>query len=228
VQGPYLFLAVSLLVLAVLLALVRLPKITMHAAPTAASGSTLLGHRNLVLGALGIFMYVGAEVSIGSFLINFFGDEKVANLSPAAAANYVSYYWGGAMLGRFIGSAAMRRISPGKAVALNAACAILLIAMAIVGHGRLAMWSLITVGLCNSIMFPAIFSIALHKLGSHTGQASGVLCMCIVGGAIVPFAQGFLADAIGIQASFLVPAACYAYILLFGIKHVEMYRRAAE
>jgi FHS family L-fucose permease-like MFS transporter len=224
VQGPYLYLAGSLMALAVLLAMAHLPKIQMQTTKSA-DGLSLFAHRNLVLGALGIFMYVGGEVSIGSFLINFLGDRNVAALTPAAAATYVSYYWGGAMLGRFIGFAVMRKVSPGKAVALNAACAIMLIGVAILSHGHVAMWSLLAVGLCNSIMFPTIFSIALHNLGNHTGKASGVLCMCIVGGAIIPFAQGFLADGIGIQASFLVPAACYAYVLFFGIRYADIYDR---
>jgi FHS family L-fucose permease-like MFS transporter len=197
--------------LAVLLAMAHLPKIQMQTTKSA-DGLSLFAHRNLVLGALGIFMYVGGEVSIGSFLINFLGDRNVAALTPAAAATYVSYYWGGAMLGRFIGFAVMRKVSPGNGVA-------------ILSHGHVAMWSLLAVGLCNSIMFPTIFSIALHNLGNHTGKASGVLCMCIVGGAIIPFAQGFLADGIGIQASFLVPAACYAYVLFFGIRYADIYDR---
>ena len=230
VQGPYLALAGALLALAVLFALARLPKIT-HAEPVgsiaAADGKpSAISHTHLVLGAVGIFLYVGGEVSIGSFLINFMAEPSIAGLSHAQAANYVSFYWGGAMVGRFIGFAVMRRVSPGRALAFNAACSIALILIAIFGSGALAMWAILAVGLCNSIMFPTIFSMALHKLGSLTGQGSGILCMAIVGGALVPFAQGFLADTVGLQLSFLVPAACYTFILFFGLKYAGMYKQA--
>ena len=227
VQGPYLALAAALLALAVLFALARLPKIT-HADPVdslAGGGkASALSHRHLVLGAIGIFLYVGGEVSIGSFLINFMGEPGIAGMTHAQAANYVSFYWGGAMVGRFIGFAVMRHISPGKALAFNAACSIALILVAVFGSGMVAMWAILAVGLCNSIMFPTIFSMALHKLGGLTGQGSGILCMAIVGGALVPFAQGFLADTVGLQLSFLVPAACYTYILYFGLKYAGMYQ----
>jgi FHS family L-fucose permease-like MFS transporter len=221
VQGPYLMLAGALLVLALLFAIVRLPAIR-EAAVSGVSGS-LLQHKHLVLGALGIFLYVGAEVSIGSFLINFLGERQIAGLAHADAAFYVGYYWGGAMVGRFIGAIVMRRVSPGLALAFNAALSIALVLFAAFGHGHAAMWALLAVGLCNSIMFPTIFSMALHRLGPQTGQGSGVLCMAIVGGAIVPFVQGGVADALGLQPSFLIPAACYAFILYFGLKYARMY-----
>jgi FHS family L-fucose permease-like MFS transporter len=176
-----------------------------------------------VLGAIGIFLYVGAEVSIGSFLINFLGESHIAGLSHADAAHYVSIYWGGAMVGRFIGFAVMRKASPGKTLAVNSLVAIALVLAATFGTGSVAMWAILAVGLCNSIMFPTIFSMALHGLGKYTGQGSGILCMAIVGGAIVPFAQGALADSIGVQASFILPAACYGFILYFGAKYAAMY-----
>jgi FHS family L-fucose permease-like MFS transporter len=222
VRGPYVGLALTLAVLAVLFAYARLPKIV-HEEEGGAAHESALTHRHLVLGAIAVFLYVGGEVSIGSFLINFLGEPSVAALSAAAAAPLVSYYWGGAMVGRFIGFAVMRYVSPGKTLALNAAAAIVLIAIAMTGHGKAAMWAMLAVGLCNSIMFPTIFSMALHKLGPATGQGSGILCMAIVGGAIVPFAQGMLADTIGLQWSFLVPAACYIYTLFFGMKFSNMY-----
>ncbi|TFW19801.1 sugar MFS transporter [Duganella callida] len=225
VQGPYLALAAALLVLAILFALARLPKIVDAEGDTVAKGgfAEVLKHRHLALGAVAIFLYVGGEVSIGSFLINFMGDPHVAGLSPADAAPYVSYYWGGAMVGRFIGFAVMRTVSPGKALAFNAAAVIVLVLTAIFSGGHMAMWALLAVGLFNSIMFPTIFSMALNKLGPLTGQGSGVLCMAIVGGALVPFAQGLLADNISLQLSFLVPAACYLFILYFGLQFANMY-----
>lgn len=228
VQGPYLALAAALLTLALLFAFARLPKIS-HVDDVNSDVSTesVFAHRHLVLGAIGIFLYVGGEVSIGSFLINFLGESNIASLSPAVAATYVSFYWGGAMVGRFIGFAVMRFVSPGKALAFNAACSIVLILTAIFSHGQVAMWAIILVGLCNSIMFPTIFSMSLNQLGKFTGQGSGVLCMAIVGGAIVPFAQGLMADIIGLQWSFFVPAACYTFILFFGLKYAGMYSKQA-
>jgi MFS transporter, FHS family, L-fucose permease len=145
-------------------------------------------------------------------------------MPSAVAAHYVSFYWGGAMVGRFIGFALMRYVSPGKALAFNAAASIMLIFLAIFSQGALAMWAILAVGLCNSIIFPTIFSMALFRLGPHTGQGSGILCMAIVGGALVPFAQGLVADAHGVQLSFLVPAACYLFVLLFGLKFAHLYR----
>lgn len=222
VQGPYLVLAGLLLLGALVFAMVRLPRIEQSAAQQG-SALALLKQPRLMLGVLAIFLYVGGEVSIGSLLINFIGEPSVAGLSAAAAAPLVSYYWGGAMVGRFIGFAVMRKVSPGKALAVNAACSVLLILCAVFSGGALAMWSILAVGLCNSIMFPTIFSMALHRLGPATGQGSGLLCMAIVGGAIVPFAQGWLADLFGVQLSFLLPVLCYLYVLFFGIKYASLY-----
>ncbi len=225
VQGPYLGLAITLIVLAIIFRVVRLPDIAAeNKVKEATTGQSLWIHRHLILGAIAIFVYVGGEVCIGSFLINFLGEKDVAGLSSADAARYVSFYWGGAMLGRFIGFAVMRYVSPGKTLAFNALVAVGLILCAVLGHGQLAMWTIISVGLCNSIMFPTIFSMSLHKLGAATGQGSGLLCMAIVGGALLPFLQGFLADQLGLHLSFLVPAACYIYIGYFGWKYAAMYR----
>jgi FHS family L-fucose permease-like MFS transporter len=229
VQGPYLALAAALLVLAVLFAMARLPKIV-HAEPVGSLASagkkSALSHTHLVLGAAGIFLYVGGEVSIGSFLINFMADPSIAGLTHEQAASYVSLYWGGAMVGRFIGFAVMRIVSPGKTLAFNACLAIALVVTAIVADGAVAMWAILAVGLCNSIMFPTIFSMALHGLGKHTGQGSGILCMAIVGGALVPFAQGLMADTMGLRISFVVPALCYAFIVFFGLKYAALHKSA--
>jgi len=227
VQGPYLVLAGALAVLAVLFALARLPKIEHGEETTAAAGgkASALAYRHLVLGAIAIFLYVGGEVSIGSFLVNFLGEQQIAGLAPAVAAGYVSLYWGGALVGRFIGFAVMRYVSPGKSLAFNALAVIALVLAAIFAKGAVAMWAILSVGLFNSIMFPTIFSMALYGLGRHTGQGSGILCMAIVGGAIVPFVQGALADSIGLQTSFFVPALCYGFILYFGLKYANLYRQ---
>ncbi|QNA99169.1 sugar MFS transporter [Massilia sp. Se16.2.3] len=227
VQGPYLALAATLAILALLFAVVRLPKVDHAAGPAAAQAGegSAWSYRHLVLGAVAIFVYVGGEVSIGSFLVNFLGEPQIAGMSHDAAYKYVSLYWGGALVGRFIGFAVMRYVSPGKTLAFNAFAVIALVLLATLGQGHLAMWALIAVGLFNSIMFPTIFSMALHGLGRHTGQGSGILCMAIVGGAIVPFIQGGLADRIGLQPSFLVPAACYLFILFYGVKYAGLHRQ---
>ncbi|WP_036172002.1 sugar MFS transporter [Massilia sp. 9096] len=221
VQGPYLGLAATLAVLAILFAVIRLPIIKDEDAGVA-SGS-IFSQKRLMLGVLAIFVYVGAEVSIGSFLINYMGDKSIAGFAPELAANYVAYYWGGAMVGRFIGSAVMRTISPGKVLAFNAAACILLLVATTFGHGHFAMWAVLLVGLFNSIMFPTIFSMSVHELGPLTSQGSGLLVMAIAGGAVVPVIQAQAADVIGLQTSFLIPAVCYAYILYFGARYARMF-----
>src|SRR5690606_1625433 len=221
-------LAGALLALAVFFALAKLPKI-IHAdeglsGDIASNKPSALSHTHLVLGAIGIFVYVGAEVSIGSLLVNFLGESHIAGMRESEAAPYLVYYWGGAMVGRFIGFAVMRYVSPGKTLAFNSLCSVLLILTAVFSEGKVAMWAIIAVGLCNSIMFPTIFSMALFKLGKFTSQGSGILCMAIVGGALVPLAQGFLADVFNLQMSFLLPAVCYVFILFFGLKYANMYK----
>lgn len=173
---------------------------------------------HLVLGAIGIFVYVGAEVSIGSFLINYFGESNIAGLSEGQAAHYVAYYWGGAMVGRFIGAALMKYVAANKILVFNSIASVVLIATSIFSEGSVAMWTILLVGLCNSIMFPTIFSLAIAKLGPLTSQGSGLLCLAIVGGAVVPLIQGVLADTIGIQLSFFLPLICYLYIGFYGVR----------
>ncbi|MGZ5068357.1 MAG: L-fucose:H+ symporter permease [Methylobacter sp.] len=220
VQVPYLLLAAVLFLIAVVFALIKLPKIEPAAAKVAGieddSHASAWAFRHLVLGAIGIFVYVGGEVSIGSFLINFFGEPSIAGLPEQEAGKYVSFYWGGAMVGRFIGAAAMQRIQPGKALAFNAVMAASLVLTAMFGSGQVAMWAILAVGLFNSIMFPTIFSLAVAGLGKHTGQGSGILCAAIVGGAVLPVLQGLFADWIGIQQAFFIPVLCYGYIAYYG------------
>ncbi|SIQ09393.1 MFS transporter, FHS family, L-fucose permease [Rhizobium sp. RU20A] len=219
VKLPYMGLAAALLALAALFAALRLPAVDdlEDLSPIAETGSAW-SHRHLVLGAVAIFLYVGAEVSIGSFLVNFLGEASIAGMPEAEAAHYVTYFWGGAMIGRFIGSAAMRYVPGGKALAFNAAVATVLLLATVFTSGSLAMWAVLAIGLFNSIMFPTIFSLALHGLGRHTSQGSGILCLAIVGGAILPLAQGALADHIGIQHAFLMPVLCYLFIVYYGLK----------
>jgi MFS transporter, FHS family, L-fucose permease len=234
VQAPYFGLAGALFVIAAFFAIVRLPivagtvsaKAEHAAAADAAPSAWKFPH--LVLGAVAIFVYVGGEVSIGSFLVNFLGQPNIGGLSAADAGRYLSFYWGGAMVGRFVGAVVMRYIAPGKVLAFNAAAAAILVLTAMASSGHVSMWAILAVGLFNSIMFPTIFTLALEGLGRHTGQGSGILCMAIVGGAILPVIQGAFADTIGIQMAFFLPILCYAYIAFYGAKgHVPAHMRSA-
>lgn len=231
----------------------------------------------MVLGIVAIFAYVGGEVSIGSFIISFVGLEEIAGLEEAKASNYLAFYWGGAMIGRFLGAISLSEIQPQRKTILMIATSILtflalygmtygkaylaeeefgvslidllpyvgflflnliaffigkslagrtlgifslvcifLIATAIFLTGEIAMWALLSIGLFNSIMWPNIFTLAIKGLGKHTSQGSSLLVMAILGGALIPVAQGFLADYIGVQNSFIVPLICYVYIMYYG------------
>ncbi|QYJ76738.1 sugar MFS transporter [Shewanella sp. FJAT-52076] len=218
VKLPYLLLCGMLIVLAVVFALLKLPHIHDQEDDVTSSGHSALSHRHLVLGAIGIFVYVGGEVAIGSFLVNFLGESHVAGMAEADAAHYIAFYWGGAMVGRFIGAAVMQKVDAGKVLGFNATMAALLVLVAMNSSGALAMWAILAVGLFNSIMFPTIFSLALKNLGPATAQGSGILCLAIVGGALVPLLQGLLADSVGLSASFILPVLCYGYILFYGLK----------
>lgn len=221
VQGPYLILAGLLFAIAVVFSQFKLPVVKGTDATTAVNDHNVPSvwkHSHLVLGAVAIFMYVGAEVSIGSYLVNFMAQPEVGGLEENVAGRYLSLYWGGAMVGRFIGAAVLRKVKPGYVLAFNAACVILLLIIAMSAAGQVAMWAVLAVGLFNSIMFPTIFTLGVARLGRHTGEGSGVLCMAIVGGAIIPVVQGYFADTIGLLSSFFVPAVCYAYIVFYGLK----------
>ena len=226
VQNPYLFIAALLFFIAIIFALIKLPNIKVidqkpeHSVASSIDNQhhSAWGYNHLVLGAIAIFLYVGGEVCIGSFLINFMGEPAIAGLAENEAGKYVSFYWGGAMVGRFIGAAVMQRINPSKLLVFNALAATCLVLITINSSGSIAMWAILSVGLFNSIMFPTIFSLAISGLGSHTGQGSGILCAAIVGGAILPVIQGLFADQIGIQAAFFIPVLCYLYISYYGWK----------
>jgi FHS family L-fucose permease-like MFS transporter len=292
VKTPYVGLGIALVVLAAAIASFKLPKIehAQHKVGEKVSDS-IWRHPNLIFGAIGIFVYVGAEVSIGSFLVNYFTQHEIGGLTDKVAASFVAFYWGGAMLGRFIGSnflggskakymclatlssialillsypikshmppgyepgvpnltwlawlvvagrplfilvaiatasiAMMAALRGGKATAntglLLAVCAIstsVLVAISMLTGGQVAMWSIILVGFFNSIMFPSIFTLGVAELGPLTGDGSGVMIMAIVGGAIIPVAQGAIADSIGIHHAFFLPVICYLYILYFAL-----------
>ena len=223
VQIPYLGLAGLLIILAVFVKMIRLPdanKIAEEESEHNHDGKhSVWQYRHLVFGAAGIFCYVGAEVSIGSLLVSVLGYLK--SMDYSSAAKYLSFYWGGAMVGRFLGSAIMAKIAPNRYLAFNATAAVALLGIAMLAgkaSADIAMWALLAIGFFNSIMFPTIFSLATKGLGRFTSSASGVLCTAIVGGAVVPVVQGWAADTYGLMISFVVSAICYVYIVFFAIK----------
>jgi FHS family L-fucose permease-like MFS transporter len=219
VKMPYLFIAVALVALAVAIALFKLPRIetTRDFRPQAGGKKdSIWSYPHLVLGAVAIFLYVGAEVSIGSFLVNYFSHEEIGNMTEQNAAKLVSLYWGGAMVGRFIGSAVLQKVRPNRALGVVAIVACILVSISILSFGHLAVWSILAVGLFNSIMFPTIFTLGIAELGPLTGVGSGVLVAAIVGGAILPYLEGRLADSIGIHHAFIIPALCYIYLAYYG------------
>jgi MFS transporter, FHS family, L-fucose permease len=219
VKLPYLIIGLALIALGVAIALFKLPAMP-EAERHGATGAkdSVWKHRHLVLAAIGIFLYVGAEVSIGSFLINYFSQANIGNITEAVAAGYVSYYWGGAMVGRFIGSAILQKLSTNQVLGIAAMVACLLVCLSMLTFGHVAMWTIILVGLFNSVMFPSIFTLGIAKLGPLTGDGSGLLVMAIVGGAIIPVLQGALADRIGIHHAFVLPVLCYLYIAYYAFR----------
>ncbi len=220
-QVPYLMLGLAFFGLAILVYNLSLPAIQSEVETQSAEDNaktSALQYPQLVLGIIGIFVYVGAEVAIGTYLTNFLGEPHIANLPKEKAGYYVSFYWGGAMIGRFLGAYLMQQIKPAKVLMFNGLLAFVLVNMAIFGNGNVAMYALLAVGFANSIMFPTIFTLAIKGLGKYTAQGSGLLCMAIVGGAVVPLLQGICADNVNLQVSFVIPMLCYVYIAWFGYK----------
>lgn len=239
VQGPFLILAGVLVALAVVFAIFKLPKILEGDEHRTGSYRQAIRRPHLMLGALAIFVYVGAEVAIGSYLVNYFleldietltanygwlastaellSGTSVAEMTPQRlAGTFVFFYWGGAMVGRFIGAWLMRYVAPNKLLGLYGCIVIALIIFTIATTGVIAMWTILAVGLFNSIMFPTIFTLSIDGLGENTAQGSGILCTAIVGGAIIPPLYGGLADQIGLQLAFVLPIVCYLYIVFYG------------
>jgi FHS family L-fucose permease-like MFS transporter len=175
----------------------------------------LLKNHRFVLGTASIFLYVGAEVSIGSILINYLMLDSVLGVTASAASELTSLYWGGAMCGRFIGAALLRIIPPNIALTCCALVAALLATISAMTTGGVAAATVVAIGLCNSIMFPTIFAMALEDVGNHRSQGSGILSMAIVGGAIVPIFTGIVADHHGLALALLVPATCYIWITFY-------------
>ena len=220
VQIPYLWLTCGMVALAAFVLLMRIPPLreAADAGDRQHTFAEALRHHRLRWGVLAIFLYVGAEVSIGSFLINYISGPDTGGLDEATASRYLSLYWGGAMVGRFIGAALLTRFDARRLLALFALVACVLLAITMASRDALAMWSVLAIGLFNSIMFPTIFTTAIERLGPLTSRASSLLVMAIVGGAIVPLLQGLLADGVGIQMAFVLPMACYAYVAWYGLR----------
>tara|TARA_R110002126_G_scaffold291243_1_gene451294 strand:- start:29109 stop:30428 length:1320 start_codon:yes stop_codon:yes gene_type:complete len=247
VQIPFVLIALAIGFLALAFGFLNLPKV-MEESPKGGY-LTLLKNKAMLMGALGIFVYVGAEVAIGSFLVNYFADmnlativsqnETMMRIANAIASTFnktftdsdpksllgifVIFYWGGAMIGRFIGAYLTKIMAPGKVLSIFAFLAIAMITISINTTGLFSMWSILAVGLFNSIMFPTIFTLSLEGLGDLKAQASGLLCMAIVGGAIIPFAFGSLIDGFGFKTAFILTIICYGYILFYGrFKHKRL------
>ena len=218
VKVPYVGLGIALVLLAVAIGSFKLPKIpqAQHKVGEKVNDS-IWKHPNLVFGAIAIFVYVGAEVAIGSFLVNYFVQPDIGGLTEKVAASFVAFYWGGAMVGRFIGSGLLQKMKTGHLLGICAVCAGALVTISMLTFGHFAMWSIILVGFFNSIMFPSIFTLGVAELGPLTGDGSGILIMAIVGGALIPLAQGAIADRIGIHHAFFLPVICYLYILFFAL-----------
>ncbi len=217
VRLPYVILAGFTFLIAIITRFVHLPELIEKPAATSSEDGSAWQFVHLRLGAAAIFAYVGVEVAIGSILINFLGQPSMGSLSHVAAAGYVSLYWGGAMVGRFIGSFALIYIRAQRALAAVAVCAVVLVAVTIFGHGAIAMWAIVSCGLFNSVMWPCIFPLSLKGLGRFTSQGSGILVTMVVGGAIIPEIQGLLADTLGYQHSFVIVLLCYAYLVYFAV-----------
>ncbi len=218
VKTPYVGLGIALVILAIAIGTFRLPKIE-HAQHHLGEkvNDSIWKHPNLIFGSIAIFVYVGGEVSIGSFLVNYFSQPEIGGLTEKVAASFVAFYWGGAMVGRFIGSALLQKMKTGHLLGICAICASALVAISMLSTGHIAMYTIILVGFFNSIMFPSIFTLGVAELGPLTGDGSGIMIMAIVGGAIIPVAQGWIADRIGIHHAFFLPVICYLYILFFAL-----------
>lgn len=242
VQQPFLIIAGFIALLALLFVFIKLPKL-LHDSPKGGYRK-LLRNNYVLMGVVGIFLYVGAEVAIGSYLVNYFMDMKLADIimnnetlksvaerilsstaenvdAKAIVGAFVMFYWSGAMVGRFIGAYLTRILPPSRVLMIFALLAITMLLITVNTNGLIAMWSILAVGLFNSIMFPTIFTLTLDGLGDLKPQASGLLCMAIVGGAVVPPFYGFLTDQVGFKLAFLLIIACYSYIVIFGYQKLK-------
>ncbi len=222
IKLPYSFIAGAVILLALAIAFYKFPRLEVtrdfRPASLNVKQDSLFHHPHLYLGAIAIFIYVGAEVSIGSFLVKYFADPTIAGLTLEQGAKLLSFYWGGMMVGRFAGSAIMQRVSPNKLLAWSGVGAFLLVLASVLGSGYFALVTILCVGLFQSIMFPTIFTLAVAELGPLTGRGSGLLVQGIVGGALIPVFMGYLADHFGIHRSLVLPMLCYLFIIYYGFR----------
>ncbi|HEY4011685.1 MAG TPA: sugar MFS transporter [Acidobacteriaceae bacterium] len=232
VRVPYMLIALALALLALALAMIKLKTTTgvsQHTqdfrpgafAEALNKPDTIWRHPWLLCAAIGIFVYVGAEVSIGNLLVSYMGLPQIAALPASTAGYFLMVYWGGAMAGRFVGSAILQKVKTGWLLGFAAIGAFCLVIMTLLTTGHVAMGAVLAVGFCNSIMFPSIFTLGIQDLGPLTSKGSSLLIAAILGGAIIPKIQGALADRIGLQPSFIVPAVCYIYIAIFGLAAIR-------
>ncbi len=232
VKLPYISIAATLIILAIAIALYRFPRLelTRDFRPGSMDVETdsIWRHRHLWLGAIAIFIYVGAEVSIGSFLAKYLADPAIGNLTLQKAAQLVTLYWAGMMVGRFIGSAVMQRIPANKLLALVGVGAALMTLLSLLTSGHFAVWTILAVGLFNSIMFPTIFTLAVAELGPLTGRGSGLVVQAIVGGAVFPVIMGHLADKYGIHRALALPFLCYIFIVYYGLRGYRITTREMQ
>lgn len=244
IQIPSLYIALGAIILALIFSVTKLPYVNLTAEEEINKESCLylLKKSSLLLGAIGIFVYVGAEVVIGSFAVNYFveiniakeilesptmsalliglgkvlGSDLISADPKAIVAIFLTFYWGNAMIGRFIGAYLTKVFAPAKVLMLSSSIVILLILISINADGLLSMWSLLFIGLFNSIMFPTIFALSSEGLGEMKTQASAILCTMIVGGGFIPLLYGFFTDYVGFRMAFFILILCYGYILFFG------------
>ena len=218
VRGPYVGLAIFSILIAGVFALIKLP--TIKGASNKKVEGNVLKFRQLRLGVIALTLYVGAEVSIGSFIVSYLGEPDIAGFTAQTAAKYIPLYWGGLMIGRFVGSAILQKVSAQKVLVWASVAAFTFVAVTILTQGIVSMWAMLLVGLFNSIMWSNIFALSIDGLGDLTIKASGVLVMAPVGGAIFPLLQGVLADIgiIGLKYSYILPLLCYLFIFYYGFK----------
>jgi FHS family L-fucose permease-like MFS transporter len=226
VKTPYIILGLVFLVIAVILYLAHIPEPKEqaaenqhHAADTKKSG--LFAHPHLVLGVLGIFFYVGAQVGVASFIFRY-AEFRITGIPEKTAALYITYHLVAFMVGRFIGTALQQKIKPNHLLALFASASLLLVLIAILGGGNIGIWSVIGIGFFHSIMFPTIFALALRGLGNFTKDGSTYLVMAIVGGALIPLLMGYISDVANILVAFSVPAVCYLFVIYYALSGYKM------
>lgn len=224
VKGPYLGIGIALFIFAAIMASFKLPSIAEHEGEVDPAAGSVWRHRHLLLGVIAIFMYVGAEVAVGSLMISFMALPSTAHLGAQAAARYVSIYWGGLLIGRIAGATILRNAPANKGLAIAGTSALICVLIAAFGSGPVAIFAVLLTGLFHSVMWPDIFTLAIEGLGPLTSRGSGLLISGIIGGAILPLCQGWFADHIGLQHSYVLVALAYVYIAFYGF---QGYKRRA-